>query len=226
MAAELPRMLDQPPLRLLLAGATGAVGDAVLTLALADERIVKVIALTRKPITTPTTPAHPKLENVVIDFGNWPTDAPWWHVDAVICTLGATLKAAGSERAFARVDRDWPIAIARFARAAGATRYALNSSLGASAKGNFYLRTKAEAEAGVRQAGYASYTIVRPSIIDTKRTESRPGEAIGLAFARLFRPLIPRRYRAVTPERIAQALLNGVLSGAACEHVIESEELH
>ena len=98
-------------------------------------------------------------------------------------------------------------------------------SLGASLAGNFYLRTKAEAEAGVRAAGYVSFTIVRPSIIDVDRTESRPGEAIGLAVARLLRPLIPRRYRAVAPRHIARALLDGVLSGHDGEHVTESESL-
>lgn len=213
--------MSASPLRLLLAGATGAVGREVLQAALADTRIAHITALTRKPL-----PARPKLENIIADFSQLPAGAPWWHADAVICTLGTTLKAAGSEAAFAMVDRDWPIAIARHAHAAGATRYALNSSLGASLAGNFYLRTKAEAEAGVRAAGYASFTIVRPSIIDVDRTESRPGEAIGLAVARLLRPLIPRRYRAVAPRHIARALLDGVLSGHAGERVIESESLH
>ena len=209
------------PLRLLLVGATGAVGQAVLSAALSDTRVARVIAPTRRP-----RPPHTKLENPVVDFTNLPVDAPWWRVDAVICTLGTTIKAAGSEAAFAAIDRDLPITMAKLAHAAGATRYALNSSLGASLNGNFYLRTKAEAEAGVRQAGYTSYTIVRPSIIDTARAESRPGEVIGLAIARLFRPLIPLRFRAVTPERIARALLEGVLSGKLGEQIIESEKLH
>lgn len=213
-------MPDQPPIILLLAGATGAVGSAALTAALADARIVHVVAPTRRAL-----PAHAKLENPVIDFRNLPADAPWWRVDAVICTLGATIKAAGSEAAFTAVDRDLPMTIAKLARSAGATRFALNSSLGASAKGNFYLRTKAEAEAGIRALAFPSYTIVRPSIIDVTRAESRPGEAIGLAFARVFRSLIPRRYRAVTPERIARALLDGVMAGTAEERVIESEAL-
>ena len=213
-------MIDSA-IRLLLVGATGAVGQAVLSAALSDTRVARVIAPTRRPL-----PPHTKLENPVVDFTNLPADAPWWRVDAVICTLGTTIKAAGSEAAFAAVDRDLPISIAKLAHAAGATRYALNSSLGANLNGNFYLRTKAEAEAGIRALGFQSYTIVRPSIIDVTRAESRPGEVIGLAIARLFRPLIPLRFRAVTPERIARALLEGVLSGKLGEQIIESEKLH
>ena len=142
-----------------------------------------------------------------------------------MCTLGTTIKVAGSQAAFAAVDRDLPIAFARLARRAGATRYALNSSLGASARGSFYLRTKAEAEQGIIDLGFASTTIVRPSLIDTERNEARPGEQVGLLFARALRPLIPRRYRAVSPEAIAAALLRGVLEGGQGVKIIESHAL-
>lgn len=208
-------------LRLLLVGATGAVGREVLRLALSDAGVRKVVAPTRRPL-----PAHAKLENpVTADFATLPDDAPCWRVDAVICTLGTTLRAAGSQAAFAAIDRDLPVSVARRARAGGATRFALNSSVGANPTGNFYLRTKAQAEAGVRTLGYDSVTIVRPSIIDVSRTEARPAEALALLLARLLRPLIPRRYRAVTPAAIAHALLRGVLTGTPGERIIESDRL-
>jgi uncharacterized protein YbjT (DUF2867 family) len=208
------------PLRLLLVGATGAVGRQVLALALVDPRIEQVIAPTRRPL-----PNHAKLYNPVIDFTHLPVDATWWNVDAVICTLGTTIKAAGSQAAFAAVDRDLPIQVAKLAKAAGATRFALNSSLGANPAGNFYLRTKAEAEAGIRNINYPSFTIVRPSLIDTVREESRMGEKIGLIIVQFFRPLIPLRYQAVKAERIALALLDGIFRGKSGECIIESEQL-
>ena len=207
-------------LRLLLLGATGAVGSRVLSAALADPRIGQVIAPTRRAL-----PAQPGLEAPLTDFSALPPDSSWWQVDAVICALGTTIRAAGSQPAFAAVDRDLPIAVAQLARNAGATRFALNSSLGASARGNFYLRTKAEVEAGIRALGYPVYTIVRPSLIDTERSESRVGERIGLALARTLRPLIPRRYRAVSAEAIARALLAGVLRDDPGERIVESEEI-
>ena len=207
-------------LRLLLVGATGAVGQQVLAAALADPRVVQVIAPTRRPL-----PAHAKLHAPIVDFAHLPADAPWWQVDAVICTLGTTIKAAGSPQVFAAVDRDLPIQVARLARQAGATRFALNSSLGARLGGNFYLRTKAEAEAGIRAIGYPNYTIVRPSLIDTVRAAQRPGEWVGLVVARALRPLIPKRYRAVPAECIARALLEGVLNEKHGERIVESEGL-
>ncbi len=204
----------------MIVGATGAVGRQALAAALADLRFDEVVAPTRRPLSP-----HEKLLNPVVDFTHLPIDAAWWKVDAVVCALGSTIKAAGSQAAFAAVDRDLPIQVAKLAREAGATRYALNSSLGASHSGNFYLRTKAQAEAGIRDCGYPYLTIVRPSLIDARREQSRPGEFLGLVVARALKPLIPLRYRAVKPERIASALMDGVLSGPPGEQVIESEQL-
>jgi len=208
--------------RLLLVGATGAVGRAVLAQALADPRVAQVVALTRRSL-----PPAAKLSNIVVDFDKLPEGAPWWKVDAVVCTLGTTRRAAGSKEKFAAVDRDLPLRIARLARAAGATRFALNSSLGAdAASGNFYLRTKGEAEDAIRQLGYPGYTIVRPSLIDADRIESRPGERLALIFARALNPLIPLRWKAVKPGAIARALLDAALAPAPVSRVIESAGLH
>ena len=208
------------PIRLLLVGASGAVGQQVLLAALADPRVAQVTAPTRRPL-----PPHAKLHNPVIDFSDLPESVPWWQADAVICTLGTTIKAAGSQTAFAAVDRDLPVKVAQLARAAGATRFALNSSLGASPRGNFYLRTKAQAEAGIRSLAYPSYTVVRPSLIDIQRDVPRVAEQIALVLARVLRPLIPRRYRPVKAAHIAQALLEGVLMDQAGERILESEAL-
>jgi uncharacterized protein YbjT (DUF2867 family) len=144
----------------------------------------------------------------------------------VICALGSTIRKAGSEAAFAAVDRDLPIAIAKRARAAGARSFALNSSLGASHAGNFYLRTKAQVEDGIRQLGFPSYTIVRPSLINARRTETRAAERVGLTLANLLAPLIPHRYRPVSAEAIAETLLRYALDATPGERIIESEAIN
>ena len=208
------------PLRLLLLGSTGAVGREVLSQALADARVGTVIAPTRRPLA-----AHDKLTNPVTDFTPLDPAAPWWRADAVVCALGTTIKVAGSQAAFAAVDRDLVIATARLARQAGATRMVLNTALGTSPRGNFYLRTKAEAEAGVRALGFPSLTIVRPSLIAADRAVVRPGEVAGLWVARALGPLIPRRYRPVPAGRIARALLEAAVQGQPGEQIVESERL-
>lgn len=100
---------------LMLVGATGLVGQSVLHKALSSERVARVVAHTRRALL-----AHPKLLNPVVDFEQLPDDADWWSVDAVICTLGTTIKAAGSQAAFYRVDHDLSLRVAQLALQHGA----------------------------------------------------------------------------------------------------------
>src|SRR5690606_13326266 len=94
--------------------------------ALADERISQVIAPVRR-----TLDDHPKLFAPQVDFEQLPEDALWWKADAVICTLGTTMKKAGSRDAFRQVDHDYPLMVARLAHQQGTTCYVLNSATGA-----------------------------------------------------------------------------------------------
>src|SRR5690554_186139 len=103
-------------MKLLLVGATGLVGSHVLQQALADERISQVIAPVRR-----TLDDHPKLFAPQVDFEQLPEDALWWKADAVICTLGTTMKKAGSRDAFRQVDHDYPLMVARLAHQQGTT---------------------------------------------------------------------------------------------------------
>ena len=207
--------------RLLILGATGLVGQQVLAQALADSSVARVVAPTRRALAP-----HPKLLNPIVDFKALP-QADWWAADAVVCCLGTTLKLAGSPAAFREVDHDHVLAAARLARAAGTPTFALNSSLGAKAgSGNLYLRTKGETEDDLAALGFASLTLVRPSLLDGgPRPDSRPGEAVGLWLFRLARPLIPARYRAVRTEAVARALLQAVQKAPPGRHCVENADI-
>ena len=209
-------------MKLLLVGASGLVGQQVLRQALANPAVSRLLAPTRKPLA----PA-PKLDNPIVDFERLPADAPWWKVDAVICTLGTTMAQAGSAAAFRRVDHDYPLAVARLARAAGATAFVLNSALGAAADSRvFYNRVKGEVEAAITALAYPSLTLVRPSLLDGgPRPDSRPGERVGLFLAGILRPLIPARYRAVATDAVARTLLAAAIVQAPGVQVIESERI-
>jgi len=210
---------------LLLVGVTGLVGQSVLAQALADPRVAEVVALTRRPLNTPA-PSRVRLRNPVVDFDALPDTAEVWAADSVICTLGTTRKQAGSEVAFRKVDFDYPLSIARRARQAGAQAYALNSSLGADPRSRvFYSRTKGELEEALRTCGYPSLTFVRPGLLGGQRSEFRLGERIASLVLRLARPIVPRRYRVVPAERVAQALLEAALNPVSGVNILESEQL-
>lgn len=204
---------------LLLVGATGLVGSRALALALADPRIERVVAPTRRAL-----PAQPRLENPVVDFDALDPSAPWWRVDAVVCALGTRMRVAGSQAAFRKVDHDYPVAVARLARAAGARSFALNSSYGADAGSrNFYLRTKGEVERSIGQCGYPSLTFVRPSFIAGERTDRRPLEQLALLAFGVLRPLVPRRLRAVDASEVAAALLEAAVAAVPGVHVAQPQ---
>jgi uncharacterized protein YbjT (DUF2867 family) len=204
---------------LMVLGATGLVGRFVLNQALANRRITRVVAPTRRPL-----PVHARLVNPQVDFEQLPEDADWWRVDAVVCALGTTIAKAGSKAAFYRVDHDHPLRAAQLARANGAHSYALNSSLGADAASRvFYARTKGELERDLQALGYPSLTFVRPGLIGGEREESRPAEQIGVMVSQWLRPLLPARYRVVPAERIAHHLLQAAVAARPGVHVVPSE---
>ena len=206
---------------LLLVGATGLVGQSVLAQALADPRVTRVVALTRRPL-----PPHAKLLNPLVNFDALPAEAPWWSVETVICTLGTTIKKAGSRHAFRRVDHDYPLAVAALARRHGAASFAVVSSVGADASSRtFYLRTKGEMEVALRSLGFPSLTVLRPSFIGGDRTERRPFEMLALRLFSALPFLLPRRYRVVHAERIARRLLSAGLDARPGTHTVESEAI-
>lgn len=207
---------------ILIVGATGLVGRAVLRLALADASVARVVVPTRRPLGL----QHEKLVNPVVDFDALPPGAEWWRVDVVVCTLGTTIRKAGSQAAFRKVDHGYPLAVARLARAAGASAFAFTSSTRANAKSRtFYLRTKGETERDLAGAGFASLTVLRPSLIGGERDERRWGESLGLKILSAMEPLLPRRYRIVPAERIAAMLLASVMAARPGVRIVESEAI-
>ncbi|MBU8977842.1 NAD-dependent dehydratase [Lysobacter sp. MMG2] len=208
-------------MKLLVVGSTGLVGRHALTLALAHPQIETVVAPVRRPL-----PAHPRLLSPVVDFDALPADAPWWHVDAVVCALGTTMRIAGSEAAFRRVDHDYPLAVARLARAHGATTYALNSALGADTGSRvFYSRVKGEVEHDLAAMGFDSLTFVRPGLIGGDREEFRAGERAAMVVLRALHPVLPKRWRINPAERIAQALIDAAVHARPGMHVVSSQAL-
>ncbi len=206
---------------LLLAGASGLVGQAVLRQALDDARVRMVIAPSRRPL-----PGHARLRNPVIDFDALPTDADWWSADAVICTLGTTIGDAGSRAAFRRVDLDYPLAIARLAQRRGARAFALTSANGANPESRiFYSRTKGELERELTAMGFDSLTIVRPALLGGERAQRRPAEYLGLKLLGAMGPVLPRRYRVVPAEAVAATLLRAALAALPGIAYVESEAI-
>jgi uncharacterized protein YbjT (DUF2867 family) len=209
--------------RLLILGATGQVGQALLALALANPAIDRVVAPTRRPL-----PIHPQLDNPIVDFDRLPPDAPWWKTDIAVCALGTTLRQAKSRAGFYRVDHDFVLNAARLTQQAGTPVFGLVSSLGVDPSSRvFYLRVKGETERDITALAFPSTVFIRPSLlIGGPRAEGRPLEAAGLWAGKVLSGMLPRRYRAVTTAAVARTLFDACLTAQPGARIIESEAIH
>ncbi|HSV55054.1 MAG TPA: epimerase [Burkholderiaceae bacterium] len=148
-------------------------------------------------------------------------------VDEVFVALGTTIKVAGSQEAFRAIDFDAVLAVARAARAAGATKLGVVSAMGASARSSvFYNRVKGEMEDAVSSLGYTTVIIARPSFLAGDRTAldqpERSGEGLALLVSRTFKALIPANYRSIPADRVAAALRQAVKAGRPGRQVLLS----
>ena len=211
--------MADPRARVLVAGATGLIGRALLNRLAADARVGPVTALVRRISAGQAWPTG--CQPLVVDYTTLGTaSADGLPVaDWAFCCLGTTIKVAGSQEAFRAVDFDAVLAFARAARAAGATRLGLVSAMGASERSSvFYNRVKGEVERAVSAQGWPHLVIARPSLLLGERSSlgqpGRPGEQLAQCLMPALGWLIPKSLRPITAEAVAAALLHAVADGA------------
>ncbi|OGQ11649.1 MAG: hypothetical protein A2138_09215 [Deltaproteobacteria bacterium RBG_16_71_12] len=216
----------------VVAGASGLVGSAVVRVLCADERVAKVVCLVRRPLALPTElPGRDKLEErrvASFDESSLAAAMPKDLEDGYCC-LGTTIKVAGSQEAFFKVDHDAVVVFARAARAAGARRFVVISSQGADRHSvSFYLRVKGDMEASVTRVGFDVAHLVRPGILDGERAERRLGEEIGITVLRGVTQLLggPRfKYAPIRVDTVARAMVALAFAGGRGAVVTESQRL-
>jgi uncharacterized protein YbjT (DUF2867 family) len=201
------------PRSALIVGATGLVGGFLLHSLLEEDLYDHITALVRKPLAR----QHPKLKSVVTDFDSLDETTDAFQVDDVFCCLGTTIKTAGSQAAFRKVDYDYVATLARLGRSAGARRFLLISSIGADAgTSNFYLSVKGAAEDAVSACGYPEFHAFRPGQLTGPRRENRPAERAGIFATRFLTPLLVgglRQYRPVHARTLALAMVGAARAG-------------
>jgi uncharacterized protein YbjT (DUF2867 family) len=204
----------------LVLGATGLVGRECVAQFAAAPQFERVTALVRRSL--PASLRRPDVTERVVDFDRLQDSAASFSVSHIVCALGTTIKTAGSQAQFRRVDYEYPLAAARIGVDRGARHFLLVSALGANATSRvFYSRVKGELEDAIRALSYQSITIVRPSLLLGPREELRIGEVIGKFLA----PLAPRRYKPVAGSRVAAALVQAAIRDAPGVTVMESHEI-
>jgi uncharacterized protein YbjT (DUF2867 family) len=206
-------------MRVLLAGASGLVGGLLVPKLSAHD----LTLLGRRKIGSDAAQLIGATED-------WPDMIDGHAFDISISTLGTTIRQAGSQGAFAAVDRDAVIALAKAARGAGARQFVTISSVGAtSSASNFYLKIKGEAEAGVRALGFDRVDICRPGLLRGDRSgTSRPVERLMIGLSPLTDLLTPAaldQYRSINASDVAGAIAALVGQPESGVHIHHNREM-
>lgn len=208
-----------------IAGATGLTGSYLIKLLVDDQRYELVYVLGRRAPELSSS----KIVFLQTTFGDLDEMTLEGVVDDLYCTLGTTIKKAGSQAAFRQIDCEAVIEFAKWGNKYGAQKMVVISSIGANAhSGNFYLRTKGEMENLLKIVGFETLVIVRPSLIVGNRQEKRAGEKLGTWILKLFNPLLIGRlrpYRSINASQLARAMHE---LGSRCKgdiFVVLSDEL-
>lgn len=209
----------------IIIGATGLTGKALLNQLLQDDYFGQVILFVRNNINL----SHPKLIQHSVDFNQIDSYKDLIKGDVVFCCMGTTIKTAGSQEAFKKVDYTYSTEFAKISKQNNISTFCLQSSLGADSKSNnFYLKVKGETEDYIRQLNFVSFASFRPSMLLGNRTEFRLGEKVGkivmqaLSFAFVGKL---KRYKAIHVNQVASAMIKHSKSDKTGNVTIENEEM-
>ena len=209
----------------ILIGATGLIGQNLLTKLLTDESYTEVLVISRKALNF----NHPKLKEININFEELADHKAEITGDIVFCCLGTTIKNTPDLVQYRKIDYQYPLDVANIAFANGATQYHLISAMGADVKSRlFYSRTKGEVERDLQKIPFKTIHIYRPALLDGDRKEKRIAEKIMIGLFRFINPILIgplKKYRSIKIEKVADAMLSNSNTSKNGVHTYDSDEI-
>lgn len=209
----------------LIAGASGLVGNILLKLLLNDDRYSEVKVLCRSALDI----EHPKLKEEILHFDHLEEYASFFEVDHVFCCLGTTIKKAGSEEAFIKVDQEYPLTMAQLAHQKKVSHFLIITAMGADRSSIiFYNKVKGQVETAIKDLKLKATSVCRPSLLIGDRKESRTGEKIGAVVMKIVSPLMLgplKKFKAINASTVAKAMLSIANTEASGFSIYESDTL-
>jgi uncharacterized protein YbjT (DUF2867 family) len=210
---------------IIILGASGLIGHAVLNQAIENTQIEQIIILVRKSINL----KHNKLTEVITDFKNLSEINSNVMGDALICCLGTTRKKTPNLQEYKNIDFGLTVEIAKIAKENDVQQIHLISAIGADPKSKiFYNKLKGETEQALIKIDFPQTIIYRPSLLIGKRNEFRLGELIAQKLAPVFDVFLIgslKKYHSISAKTIAKAVLNRILSEGEKTEIMEYNEI-
>lgn len=165
----------------VIIGATGAVGKNILQKVLQDNYYQKVYILGRKTIMN--IDDNEKLEKIVVDFENLDFDKEILNNADVFAALGTTIKVAKTKENQKKIDVDYTVNFAKYSEGL-VKSFNLVSAIGANSESkSFYTQIKGVLEDELKKLDIGTLRIYRPSLLITKRNETRIAESVMIKIA-------------------------------------------
>jgi uncharacterized protein YbjT (DUF2867 family) len=219
----------------VIIGATGLVGNALLTRIIESEQYSKVLVIGR---SGPNLVEHQfgaeKVQFIASQLDELHELTLADNVDHAFCCLGTTIKQAGSEEAFIQVDKLAVLAFAKLcqAQANPALKLMVVTALGAETKSTvFYNRIKGEVEQALKALSLPVLNIFQPSLLlgprDDRRFMEDIGQTIfgGLSFL-FIGPL--SQYQPIDAQKVAESMYQVALKPqvAPTTQIINNAMMH
>ncbi|WP_104037540.1 NAD(P)H-binding protein [Vibrio jasicida] len=200
----------------IIAGATGLVGKAVINKLVSQPSIDSLYSLSRKSLTDVADPDN-KIISILdaeLAIHDWDEQQPTPNV-GFIC-LGTTLKQAGSKDALRRIDVELVCKVAQQMKLIGVKRLAVVSSLGAKASSSsHYLACKGHMEKNIEKMGFDEVVFARPGPLVGQRENPRTDEKLIQTLFKVIRPLMLGNLANFVPihaQDVAKAMIYQVFS--------------
>jgi uncharacterized protein YbjT (DUF2867 family) len=213
------------PHTVMVVGATGLVGSKLLDLLVAEIAVTRIIVLGR---SAPVLDSN-KIDFHGFDFQDYTSiERLFQGVHSVYCCIGTTIKKAGSQENFRKIDFDIPVNLARFCEKSDVTSFLVISSLGANAdSSNFYLKTKGEMEKTVAAFKIPKIAFFRPSLLLGPRSETRYFESVMKVFLAILGPFmigVFKKFKPISNLVVARAMIHVSYSSSNVK-VYETDEI-
>jgi uncharacterized protein YbjT (DUF2867 family) len=211
-----------------LAGTSGLIGMQLLHQLLQDSSYDYLISVGRRKLAL----KHHKLVQVEGDFSkilSWDIESKLREedlggvffpiVDAInkkscemhaFCSLGTTIKVAGSKEKFFEIDHNYVIGFAAWTHTLGVNKFLYVSAMGANPQSSvFYNKVKGETEEDLKVIPFDYLGLFQPSLLVGNRKEFRFGEEVAKI---LTKPLvwlkIGKSFRPINDNQVAKAMIH------------------
>ncbi len=214
-------------LRVVMMGASGAVGRQVVVALTSSHKVETLTLLNRRSL--PDLTGSIAVEHTVDVLDPETYRALLSGHQAAVCTLGVGQPSAMGKEEFVRVDRDAVIAFATACKQAGIAHFELLGSVGANAKSNsFYLRTKGELRDALVALRFERLSIFQPSMILTPTNRYGISQGLMLAVWPRLHPLLGgswKKYRGIRVETLGAALAANLFTAGGGIEVLQWPEI-